>query len=105
MVTPHVYTTYPWGKPTIDEAATQLARNLFDDFNESYMALGQFRGKLATEIERVGQDNLRRSMEAVDGLISAAQDDLDRAVEKLRQMAPGTLLVTLGRKPHYLPGR
>lgn len=90
---------------TVDEAASQLTRNLFDDFNRGYMALGQFRGRLATEIERASRDNLRRSMEAVDGLISTAQDSLDQALEQLQQMAPGTILLTLGRKPHYLPGR
>jgi len=89
----------------VDEAAAQLARDLFDNFGRGYVALGQFRGKLATEMERAGRDDLRKSMEAVDSLISAAQDDLDRAVEQLRRMAPGTVLQTLGRKPHYLPGR
>ena len=90
---------------TPDVAASKLATDLFDELNKGYVALGQFRGRVATEIERAAPGPLKQPLRDIDQLISAAQDQLDRAIEEMRQMAPGTLLVTLGRKPHYLPGR
>lgn len=90
---------------TPDVAASKLAMNLFDELNKGYVSLAQFRGRIATEIERAAPEPLKKPLRDIDQLISSAQDQLDRAVEEMRRMAPGTLLVTLGRKPHYLPGR
>lgn len=90
---------------TPDVAASKMAMNLFDELNKGYVALGQFRGRLATEILRAAPEPLKRPLQDIDQLISAAQDSLDKAVEEMRRMAPGTVLQTLGRKPHYLPGR
>lgn len=90
---------------TPDVAASKLAMGLFDELNKGYMALGKFRGRIATEIERTAPEPLKKPLGDIDQLISAAQDQLDRAIEEMRRMAPGTLLVTLGRKPPHLPGR
>lgn len=90
---------------TPDVAASKLAMDLFDELNKGYVALGQFRGRIATEIQRAAPSPLKGPLKDIDTMVSAAQDQLDRAIEEMRRMAPGTLLVTLGRKPHYLPGR
>jgi len=88
---------------TPDEAASKLAMDLFDELSKGYVSLAQFRGRIATEIERAAPGPLKGPLKDIDTMVLAAQDQLDRAVEEMRRMAPGTLLVTLGRKPHYLP--
>ena len=90
---------------TPDVAASKLATDLFDELNKGYVALGQFRGRIATEIERAAPVPLKKPLRDIDQLISAAQDQLDRAIKAIRVISPGTLLVTMGRKPHHLPGR
>jgi predicted secreted protein len=99
----------PWRKEKgaleIEREADLLARKLFDEFNEGYMSFAKFRGTLANEIMRADREDLRRKIEAVDNSISSAQDDLDQALEQLRTISPGTILLTIGRKPHHLPGR
>jgi len=42
--------------PTPDEAVIQLTMSLFDDLNKGYVALGQFRGRVATEIQRAAPE-------------------------------------------------
>jgi len=79
--------------------------DLFGELNKGYVALGQFRGRIATEVERAAPGPLKQPLRDIDQLISSAQDQLDKAIQEMRRMAPGTVLQTLGRKPHYLPGR
>lgn len=88
-----------------DEAARELATRLFDDFTRGYNALGQFRGMVATEIERAAPGPIQQPLRDIDKLISSAQDQLDQVVQEMRKLAPGTTFLTLGRKPHHLPGR
>jgi len=90
---------------TPDVAASKLAMDLFGELNKGYVALGQFRGRIATEVERAAPGPLKQPLRDIDQLISSAQDQLDKAIQEMRRMAPGTVLQTLGRKPHYLPGR
>jgi len=89
----------------IDLEVNRLIMSLFDDFTRGYKSLGEFRGRISTEIQRSAPGPLKPGLEEIDRLVSGAQDDLDKAVEEMRKLAPGTLLVTLGRKPHHLPGR
>jgi len=90
---------------TPDKAASELAMDLFKELNKGYVALGQFRGRVATEMERAAPGPLKKPLRNIDQLISLAQDQMDAAIQEMRWMAPGTLLVTLGRKPPHLPGR
>lgn len=79
-----------------DVAVIELARNLFEELNRGYVALGQFRGRLAMEIQSAAPEPLRKPLQDVDRLISAAQDQLDTAVKEIRSMAPGTFFPGAG---------
>ena len=95
---------YAWEKPKPD-VASQLAMDLFGELNKGYVALAQFRGRVAVEIERSAPGPLKQPLKDIDLLISAAEDQVEKAIEEMRRMAPGTMLQTLGRKPPHLPGR